>query len=143
MNKTLDEWIDFYNKKAPEKFERNENFALFYLPDKGFCELAVGQKTVTVWQVCGDGRFWKNIAETVARNHGRKVCAAIYGGREGFHAWRRLFGFTIERVEEKDGLKRYHGKTKNGGWALATECIFNVDGRLGAYVTWEVKADEL
>ena len=39
-SKTLVEWIDIYNKKNPwDPFERDNTCALFFRPDKGFCEV--------------------------------------------------------------------------------------------------------
>jgi hypothetical protein len=36
---TLDEWIEKYNSKTPEKFERDTRYELFFNPDRGFCEV--------------------------------------------------------------------------------------------------------
>ena len=40
MKKTLEEWIALYNRKNYEEFKRDEKFELFYLPEKGFAEIA-------------------------------------------------------------------------------------------------------
>lgn len=136
MNRTLDEWIARYNRKVPEGFKRDERFALFYYPDKGFCELLVTDKMVVLGQVCGDGRFWKKYAEDWARELGKKACGTHCSRRE-ILAWIRLFGFEITQAETKDGFKRYHGTDKQGRWGLMTECV--IDGsRRAYYVTWEV-----
>ena len=137
MNRTLGEWIEFYNKKAPEKFKRDERFTLFYLPDKGFCELFASEKIVLMWQVCGDGRFWKKFAEDVARKFNLKVCATLCTRRE-VKAWIRSFGFKIDKVEDKDGFKRYHSTDKGGNWGLMTEVV-SKSGNHEYWVTWGVK----
>jgi len=137
MNRTLDEWIARYNKKVSERFKRDERFALFYLPDKGFCELGVAPDIVVLWQVCGDGRYWKNFAEDVARKFGKKVCATLCERKE-IRAWIKLFGFKSTKTEERNGFKRYNCTGKNGAWGMMTE--IEIDGRRRAYqVTWEVK----
>lgn len=136
MNKTLEQWIERYNKKIPEGFKRDERFTLFYLPDKGFCELTATDKIVVIGQVSGDGRFWKEFADNVARHLGLKVCGC-YCWRDSTHSWARLFGFKVDKVDECDGLKRYYGTGKDGGWGLMTEAIFE-DGKIHCFVTWEV-----
>ena len=136
MNRTLDEWIARYNKKVPEGFKRDERFALFYLPDKGFCELGLTEHTVLIWQASGDGRHWKNFAENVARKFGKEVCVTTCERKE-VRAWIKLFGFKVTKTEERDGFKRYHGVGENGAWGVMTEV--EIDGRRRAYqVTWEV-----
>lgn len=138
MNKKIEQWIAIYEKKVG-KFERDERFSLFYLPDKGFCELTATDNMVVIGQVSGDGRFWKKFAEDVAQRLGLKVCGC-YCWRDSTHAWARLFGFKVDRVEGRGGLKRYYGTGKNGGWGMMTEAIFD-DGKRHCSVTWEVIPD--
>lgn len=136
MNRTFDEWVARYEKKLKKKFKRNEKFALFYLPDKGFCELLATEKMMILGTVSGDGRFWKKFAEDYARRLGLKVCGTFCLRRE-IRAWINLFGFKVLHVEDKGNFKRYYGEGKNGGWGLMTECAFE-DGSRAHYVTWEV-----
>ena len=135
-NRTLEEWIERYNRKVPEGFKRDKRFALFYYCAKGFCELGVTNEMVIVGQVCGDGHFWKRFAEDVARELGLKVCGA-YFVRNEVPAYQKLFGFTVWKQEEKNGFKRYHGKSTDGRWGLMTECE-SENGHRAYWVTWEV-----
>lgn len=137
MNRTLDEWIERYNRKIPKGFKRDNRFALFYLPDKGFCEIVATNLMVILNQVSGDGRFWKKFAEDIARALKLKACGT-YCGRKEIRAWIKLFGFTATNIEAKDGFKRYHGENNNGCWGTMTECVFE-DGNRAYQVTWEVK----
>ena len=41
MSKSIEEWIELYNKKCPISFERNKRYGLFYKSDKGFCEIGI------------------------------------------------------------------------------------------------------
>ena len=53
--KTLEEWIEFYNRKVFEPFERDEKYQLLYRADKGFAEIAVNEKMAFVYsflEVC-------------------------------------------------------------------------------------------
>lgn len=135
MKQSYNQWIARYEKKVG-KFERDERFALFYLPDKGICELGATGNMVVIGQVSGDGLFWKNFAEGVACKLGLKACGCL-NWRGSIRSWAKLFGFKIDKVEERDGLKRYYGTGKNGGWGMATEAIFE-NGEHHSTVTWEV-----
>ena len=138
MNKTLEEWIKFYETKTKEKFVRDENYELFYLPDKGFCEIAVSDKMVVIKQLAGDGRFWKKFAEEIARKMNKKVCGS-WCVRKAVRAWIRFFGFRIESVEElPDGCKRYHCKDSQDKRGLMSPAYDNNDKHKAYFVTWEV-----
>ena len=109
MSRTLEEWIKFYEEKTKEKFVRDKSYELFYLPDKGFCEIFVSGKMVVIKQLAGDGRFWKKFAEKIARRMDKKVCGSWFIRKELF-AYIKLFGFKITETEKlPDGSKRYHG----------------------------------
>ena len=140
MNRTLDEWIARYNKKIPEGFKRDEKFTLFYIPDKGFCEMTATDKMIVIGQASGDGVFWRDFAEKIARKLGLKT-GGFFCRRERVLLWARLLGFTVTEADEENGLKRYRGTDKNGRWAVMTECV--LDNGCHAYLTtWGIKADE-
>ena len=138
MNKTLEQWAEDFNKKTPEKFVRDERYELFYLPDKGFCEIAATDKMIMIHQVSGDGKFWKDFAEKVARKMNLKVCGTICIRRQ-IKAWIRLFGYEVAEIENlPDGLKRYHCKNKIGKKGLLSPAYKYDSGEQAYFVTWEV-----
>lgn len=141
MNRTFEEWVEAYNKKVPEGFKRDIRFALFYLPDKGFCEITADDNMIIIGQTSGDGRFWRDFAEEMARKLNIKVCGTICARKES-RAYIRLFGFKVDKHDEENGLKRYYCTGKNGAWLVMTEFGLE-DGRKHCYVTWEVKGDEV
>ena len=98
--KPFEQWIAAFNKKVPEGFQRDERFTLFYLPDKGLCELAATEKMMIVGNVSGDGRFWKKFAEKLARKFGLKVGGTTLV-RTTFSAWARLLGYKLVSVDEQ------------------------------------------
>ena len=53
----LKEWIARYNEKAPEPFQRDARFALYYLPARGFAEVGSVGSLCVIWQLAGDARF--------------------------------------------------------------------------------------
>ena len=137
--KTLEEWIAFYNRKASgDKFNRDNRYELYYLPDKGFCEIGMTSDMVIINQLAGDARFWKNEATKLAQKLGYKMCGTWCVRRE-IAAYIRLFGYKIVFTDEvADGLKRYHCiHRKTGKKGLVSPAY--KDGTIQAYfVTWEV-----
>ena len=106
MSKSLEEWRKIYEKKSGEKFVRDESYELFYLPEKGFCKIAVTEKMIVVNQVCGDGIFWKNFANEIARRMGLKI-GKVYFVRKNPKAYIRLLGYRILEEKNSQGFKDY------------------------------------
>ena len=135
---TLDEWIAAYNKKTPEPFKRDERYALFYLPDKGFCEVGMTSDLVVIHQLAGDARFWKKHVTDMARKIGVKKCGT-WCIRKAILAYIRLFGYKIYKTEKtKDGLTRYYGIDSNNQKGLASPAFTYADGTQAYFITWEV-----
>ena len=139
MNKTLEQWAEDFNKKTPEKFVRDERYELFYLPDKGFCEIGVTEKMLIIHQLSGDGRFWKNFAEKLARLMNLKVCGT-WCIRKEILAYIRLFGYKIIEVEEfSPKYKIYHCEDSTGRKARVAPAFYYKNVKVQAYyATWEV-----
>lgn len=136
MSKTLEQWVALYNKKIPEGFKRDERFAFFYLSDKGFAEIGDTGKMMIINQVCGDLKFWRGVAEKMARHmkysHAGTICI------RPILPYIRLAGFEIERIEKTDGGDRYFGFDKRTGQKGQASPA----GKGTYYVTWEVTTDE-
>jgi hypothetical protein len=136
---TLDEWIDFYNRKTPEPFKRDERFNLFFLPDKGFCEVGQSENIIVIRQLAGDARFWKEKVSDMAAKIGVEMCGT-WCIRKEILAYIRLFGYRIYRTEKlPDGLKRYYGINKDTGKkGLASPAFRYESGEQAYFITWEV-----
>ena len=135
---TLDEWIAKYNEKTPEPFKRDERYELFYLPDKGFCEVGRSGDLVIIHQLAGDARFWKKHVTDMARKTGAKVCGT-WCVRKAILAYIRLFGYRIYKIEEtEDGLKRYYAIDKDDKKGLASPAFTFADQTQAYFITWEV-----
>ena len=136
---TLDEWIQKYNAKTPEPFKRDERYELFFLPDKGFCEVGMTDDMVVIHQLAGDARFWKEKISDMARKVGIKK-GGTWCVRKAILAYIRLFGYRIEATAElSDGLKRYycvHKETEKHG--LASPAFKFESGEQAYFITWEV-----
>lgn len=137
--KTLDEWISFYEKKVGAKYEPpDKRTTRFYFPDKGFAEIGATNNMVIIHQMCGDARFWKQVAEVLAMERGINHLGTWCVRK--IEAYIRFFGVEIERIENAgDGLKRYHGKFKDTGKSAIFSPHFKCkNGNIGFLVTWEI-----
>ncbi len=135
---TLEEWIAKYNEKTPEPFKRDERYSMFYLPDKGFCEVGRSGDLVVIHQLAGDARFWKKHVSDMARKIGVKVCGT-WCVRKEILAYIRLFGYRIYKTEETgDGRKRYYGIDSEDKKGLASPAFTFADGTQAYFITWEV-----
>lgn len=136
--KTLEEWIEFYNRKAPETFEHSDKFQLFYRPDKGFCEITCTDKIVAILQCAGDIRFWRHAAEEICKqvklkNIGTLVCRHI-------KPFIRVGGFRIYETEETpDGEIYYFKDTKTEQLGRAAPAWISDEGNQIYFFTWAVE----
>ena len=139
--KPLEEWIDLYNRKNPwDVFERDDRYALLYRPDKGFCEVLLTPEVVGIGQVCGDGTFWKNSIDEVARRLGIGH-GFTFDIRGRILAYMRLFHAKVTAKEQaEDGLFRYHAIDKATGKAVLASPAwkYNDCGVVAYRVTWEI-----
>ena len=135
---TFDEWVEKYNKKTPEPFKRDERFLLYFLPDKGFCEVGQTENMVIINQLCGDARFWKAKISEMARKIGIKKCGT-WCIRQQVKAYIRLFGYKIVKTEDTaDGLPRYYCIDKEGKEGLMSPAFrYKSGGEQAYFVTWE------
>ena len=138
---TLYEWIDFYNKKNPQDpFQPTDGFELFYVPEKGFCEVRFFGDMVIIGQLAGDARYFKEHVDKVAAQMGIREGGTICIRKE-IRAYIRLFGYCIEREEKlPDGEIRYHARhKKTGKWLRASPMFrYKGSGDLAYGVTWEI-----
>ena len=138
MSKTLEEYIELYNKKVPEKFKRDERYELFYLPAYGFCEIGVTDKMIVANQLCGNIRFWRSILEKVAKISNVSVIGTYC--IRNIIPYIKVAGFSIRGSEETKEGRRYFCEdfeTGQKGWASPAWLMPN--GKRAYYITWEVK----
>ena len=138
-NKTLEEWIELYEKKTNLKYEEPDGrLKRFFFPDRGFAEIGATPNMIFIKQVSGDGLFWKQVAEVLAMASGiTHLGTWIVRDPESY---RELFNVEIEKVEEAEPeMKRYYGKFKDTGKnVLATAQGRMANGNIRYIVTWEI-----
>lgn len=133
----LQEWIDKYNAKTDTPFERDHRYKLFFIPDKGFCEITCGisEDMVIAKQMCGDALFWRRVVEIIAQATGRRMCGT-YCIRH-IKPYIRLFGFTVEHTENTVLGKRYFCIDKDGKHGRCSPAWATKNGERAYYITWE------
>lgn len=137
---TLNEWIEQYNSKTPEKFERDTRYELFFNPERGFCEVGEMEGMIVINQLCGDARYFKDKVDDAARASGIKI-GGTWCIRKEIKAYIRLFGYKIiETYKLSDGNERYvcvHKKTGKG--ARVSPSFYYKDSKIQAYfITWQI-----
>lgn len=138
---TMDEWIKIYEKKTNSTFKPHPNFQLLFFPERGFCEAAFESKTrmVMAYQLCGDGRFWRRVLESLALAAGFRHCVAIC--IRHVKPYIRLFGFHVVSAEElPDGSFLYYAADVEGHKARLAPAWKEQDD-YAYYVTWEVGSE--
>lgn len=137
---TLEEWETIYNAKTPEAFRRDNRFQLFYLPDKGFCEVGQTGNMLIINQLCGDARFWKSEIEKLARRLGNIAMCGTWCIRSGVKAYIRLFGYRVAReIKLVDGDRQFickHKKTGKQG-RVSPAFRYKDSGNQAYFITWE------
>lgn len=135
---TQDEWIAYYNKKAPAPFARDERMSFFVHPDKGFCEVGMDKENVFIGQLAGDGRWWKEKVDAMARKIGRRRGTCFFC-RSALLAYLRLFGYRIEGWSYVGEYKKYVcSHRKSGKYLLASPTGHFLNGNHLYYMEWEV-----
>ena len=135
---TKDEWIAYYNKKTPEPFQPDERMEFFFHPDKGFCEVGMSEKSVFIGQLAGDGRWWKDQVDNMARIMGRRRGTCFFC-RRSVPAYLRLFGYHVEGTEKTGEYTRYVCAHKDSGkYLTASPTGHFFHGIQLYYMEWEV-----
>ena len=121
------------------KFEVDPRYRLFYFPDRGFAQFKVTDKMLIINQICGDGKFWKQVAEVLA-----SACGVNHLGTwcvRNVEVYIRFWGFTADCIEylQKEDCSRYHCINKTTGERALISPAFKKDnGEWAYYVTWEI-----
>lgn len=135
---TKDEWIAYYNKKTPEPFKPDERMNFFFHPDKGFCEVGMSDNCVFIGQLAGDGRWWKEKVDAMARVFGCKRGSCFFC-RRSVPAYLRLFGYKVEGREMIGEYTKYVCSNKDSGkYLFAFPTGHFLHGIQLYYMEWEV-----
>lgn len=110
--KTLDEYIEYYEKHTGEAFKFNNEFSFFYSPKHGFCEYKIGENGLLIWQMCGDLKHWIGIAYDVCQKfHLPKIGSYVVRNPIAFA---RALGFKVRETEMDNGKPLYRCENAKG-----------------------------
>ena len=140
MRRSFIEWAQLYEKKSGEEYAPNPGFTTLFQPDKGFCEVKYDfeKKMILVFQLCGNGKFWKKTVEELARRQGFTRGGAI--AIRNLKPYIRLWGFSVVKEEpQEDGTVKYTGVDKEGNVGTAAPYFKRSNGEWAYYVIWNIK----
>jgi len=133
---TLEEWIQFYEDKTKDKFELPQGMRLMWLPHRGFMVVAIDLniKVLLIYLTCGDGKFWRDVAEMLALNNGLTKLMTICTRK--IEPYIRFWRWKITDKQEKDGQIRYFCKDDMDRDVLVTHRgVDEKSGQATYYVT--------
>lgn len=117
--KSLADWIKVYEQKTGDKHDIPNGFKLYYLPDRGYAVYSMFKKeqpddAILVYEVCGDARFWHDMAVFLAQQN--QVKNVITVCTRNIMAYVRFWGWDIkEKYDNEDGvLARMNGLNQYG-----------------------------
>ena len=131
-------WVNRYEKKTGVKFVADKRYGLFFLPDKGFCEIATLENMVVARCMCGDITFWREKIEDLAHKLNYSMCGT-WCIRRQIKAYIRLLGYKIIKEDIlSDGKSRYECINNNGGKGWVSPAFTDIENGIeGYFVTWE------
>lgn len=141
--RTLQEWVRFYEEKSKEKFEVPDGFLFQWLPTRGFSLVKpdIEGGILMIYSTCGDGKFWRDVAEMLALNNGMTKLMTICIRK--IEPYIRFWHWKIDKVQEVNGQKRYFCTDELGRNVLITHRGVNTETNLPTYVVTQylIKGD--
>ncbi len=137
--KSLLEWIREFERRTGDVYIPLQGFSTWYIPTRGFCQWKdmKEDKTILIWNLCHDAKFWRDALECVALQFGyeRLMTICILP----IKVYIRYWGWKIEQDFEKDGLHRYICSDAVGREVVCTPKDINDDGSINYIVTNELR----
>lgn len=117
---TPEKWVEWYEKKTGDRFTLPEGYTVNYHPYRGMATFKpdIKNKMLVVGYVIGDGRFWHDAIEMIAKQNGFRYIATIC--TRDVKAYIRFWKYKIVKQWDKDGQKRFLAKNRAGCYAVLT-----------------------
>lgn len=64
---TFDEWVKRYEVKAEEEHITPAGYKTLYDEQKGYAQIKIDGEFISVYEVCGDGRYWYDRAIEIGK----------------------------------------------------------------------------
>ncbi len=123
--RTIEEWISLYEQKTGDKMYIPEGFVLNYLPDRGFALLKADLDTgiMIIYHLCGDSKFWRDVAELIAKNSNLKCISSI--ATRSIRPYMRFWHWDIVKEFDIDNQKKFICKDEQGRKVVITHKGFD------------------
>lgn len=117
---TRKEWVNWYEKKTGDTFEVPEGYTLNYHERRGIMTFMadLNAKMLVIGIVVGDGRFWHDVAEMIAKMNGLRCVATIC--TRNVEAYIRFWQYKIVKQWDLEGQKRFLTVDQLGRYATLT-----------------------
>lgn len=91
------EWIALYERKTQDVYELPLNFDELFLPNRGFAQYSFNNNSIIVYHTCGDGSFWRDVAEFLACRISKPLIRTILSRNP--YVYLRAFNVVIDKTE--------------------------------------------
>lgn len=134
------DWQAFYEQKTGDKYFCPEGYQVYFLPERGYCQFKIADTMLLIYGLCGDGKFWRDLAEVLAVDLGLKALGSICTRKP--LPYIRFWGWQIESMEEKDGFTRYWCRDNDGRRVVLTPKHVEENGDVTYWVTQYLTREE-
>ena len=135
---TPQEWVDWYEKKTGDTFEVPGRYTINYHERRGIMTFIadIEAKMLIVGYVIGDGRFWHDVAEMIAKQNGLRYVATIC--TRSVEAYIRFWRYkVVKEWDDEEKGKRYLTVDPLGKYATLT--YRGKDERTGVDTYWVIE----
>lgn len=118
--RTFEEWMALYKQKTGDYVSVPPGFTLNFLEDRGICVMKPEADTgiFVIYDLCGDAKFWRDLAELYCRQNGLKCISTICTRR--IRPYIRFWGWKIIKEQHINGQERYICKDKLDRYVVIT-----------------------
>jgi len=134
---TPQEWIDWYEEKTGDTFEVPYGHTINYHERRGIITFKADFKCgmLIVMYVIGDGKFWHDVAEMIAKQNGFRCVATIC--TRNVDAYIRFWNYSVVKEWNRDGQRRFLTIDPFGRYATLT--YRGDDPKTGKETYWVVQ----
>lgn len=143
MKRTLAEWIAFYETKSMDKLSDSDwkSFDFLFDEEQGFSCFIIKNNTLYIHKTCGNGQYWRNLAEEKANNMGIKILQTSC--TRNIKPYLRAFKFRIISEQNKSGKHYIFCQDELGRKVIAISNGVRFDGVPAYSITQYLNASSI
>lgn len=141
--RSFEDWCELYKIKTGDEITVPPGFTVNFLESRGICIMKPDTKTgiFTIFDLCGDAKFWRDLADMYCRQNGLKCISTICTRK--IEPYIRFWGWKILKAENINNQKRFICKDHLGRYVVIThKGINSVSHRPDYWVTEYVTYDK-